>query len=367
MQEQVQVRSLEAIGEFRSSLVTFAQTATSVLQQCDALVLRLVQWVQQDQLEYWQAEFRRSWDLVAQARRALEQCQQRYLEGQRPTCYQERKALEAAKRYTRHAEEKLRTVRRWGTQVQQIWTQYRGSTQDLRQLLEGEMPRYLQLLDRLLEQLEKYIQTAPPAPQLPPSVRTQADSAGTGTAAAWDAQVLEELWKQVPRGAQRKRIFQQQGVLPSLDALGQENQSDSPEAFPPWTNEAQTLCQQLELTAQVPQGRQFLVLIQHPLPVVMQAQVHWVALRTQGVLAQDSGWTVLSPQGPDRPQVLRLDRWPGLPGGLAWLGLPSGSACLVGPQGLLEVWDRQGKRLWRAQPPLPVHQPKESDHAQSSG
>ncbi|GEM_PF-5547872 len=363
MNQQVHVRSFEAVEQYRAALVGFIHTARGVLQQADQLVLRLTQYVGQERPGFWQAELRRSWDLVAQARQALAQCEQQFYGEDRATCYQQRKALEAAKRYTHHADEKLRLCRRWSAQAQRAWTQYRGSTQPLRTLLESELEKHLAFLDRVLESLQQYVQTAAPAPR-GAEAAAAGGAAAAGTAAprtttaakVCDAQTLEQLQQWVPQGPQRKQLFAQQGVLPPL-ALGGAEAGPAPtpaeqQEPPAWLNAAEEFAGQLEVEPQLPSQVQHLVVCRCPLPEELRGAVQYVALRHRGPLPQDSGWTVLVPAPQAQAaEVVELGRWfAGHPEAACWLGLPPGHSCLVGKQGLLEVWDSRPQRLWPPQP-----------------
>ncbi len=363
MNQQVHVRSFEAVEQYRAALVGFIHTARGVLQQADQLVLRLVQWASQERPAFWQAELRRSWDLVAQARQALAQCEQQFYGEDRATCYQQRKALEAAKRYTHHADEKVHLCRRWSAQAQRAWTQYRGSTQPLRTLLESELEKHLAFLDRVLESLQQYVHTAAPAPQGAETAAggnpaTAAATAPGTTAAekAWDAETLGQLQQWIPLGPQRKQLFAEQGVLPPLVLGGAEAEPVATPAEqqepPPWLEAAEEFAQQLEVEPQPPSEAQHLVVCHCPLPEQLRDAVQYVAVRRQGQLPQDSGWTVLVPAPQAKaPEVQELRAWfAEHPEAACWLGLPPGHSCLVGKRGLLEVWDCRPQRLWPPQP-----------------
>ena len=157
MRQSVNVNSIASVRDFRASLATFGEAATQILDNAEMEVRRVVQWVQHDQMAYWKNEVRRSWELVAEARRELEQCRSRATEGQRPSCFQERKALEAAKRYVQHAQEKVEIVRKWSGRLQKEVSEYEGRISQTRSILSGDLPRWLSLLERMMTSLESYV------------------------------------------------------------------------------------------------------------------------------------------------------------------------------------------------------------------
>jgi hypothetical protein len=91
------VRSIPALADFRAALLTFGESARRALDEVRMEMQRGLTWIADEQPVYWKAEHQRSFDLVAERRSELESCQNRTMDGERATCYQERKALEAAK------------------------------------------------------------------------------------------------------------------------------------------------------------------------------------------------------------------------------------------------------------------------------
>ncbi len=154
------VRSIPALADFRAALVTFGDAAKRALDEVRMEVQRGLTWVSDEQPIFWKGEQRRSWDLVAEKRNELDQCERKTLDGQRPTCYQERKALEAAKRYVRFVEDKIDTVRAWGRTLVTEVSEYEGQVSGLRDLLEIELPRAVALLERMIGSLEAYTSVA---------------------------------------------------------------------------------------------------------------------------------------------------------------------------------------------------------------
>jgi len=154
------VRSIPAIADFRAALATFGDAAGRALDEVRMEMQRGLAWVTDEQPTFWKAEHQRAFDLVAEKRKELEECQNRTYDNQRATCHQERKAMEAAKRYVRFVEDKIDAVRRWGRTLVQETSEYEGQVGKFRDLLEIELPRALALLDRIATSLEAYTSVA---------------------------------------------------------------------------------------------------------------------------------------------------------------------------------------------------------------
>jgi hypothetical protein len=150
------VRSVAAIADFRAALTTFGDTAKRALDEVDMELGRAIEWVSDEQPAYWKGQVQVALDEVADRRNELDQCERRAYDGQRPSCYQERKALEAAKRHVRHCEDKIDVVRRWSRTVQQEVSEYHADVSKFRALLDGDLPKSLALLDRMVSALEAY-------------------------------------------------------------------------------------------------------------------------------------------------------------------------------------------------------------------
>ncbi len=75
---------------------------------------RALDWITHDRPAYWQAEIRRSTEAVARAKDELAQSRTyKRIDEYVPSCAEEKKLLEMAKRRLEYAEEKLETVRKW--------------------------------------------------------------------------------------------------------------------------------------------------------------------------------------------------------------------------------------------------------------
>ena len=87
----------------------------------------------------------------------------RTVAGDRPSCVEEEKAHRAAKRRLEAALVMPDRVRAVAIKVHRDVDEYRGRIAKLRQVLEGELPRTLALLERTHAALTAYLQTGDPS------------------------------------------------------------------------------------------------------------------------------------------------------------------------------------------------------------
>ncbi len=318
------VRSIPALADFRAALVTFGDSARRALDEVRMEVQRGLTWTTDEQPIFWKGEQQRSWDLVAEKRNELDQCERKALDGQRPTCYQERKALEAAKRYVRFVEEKIDTVRAWGRRLVTEVSEYEGQVGGFRDLLDIELPRAVALLERLIGSLEAYtsVGTAPATVVLghePESIiRTTPEPEAEPTISVF--QSLREL---TPTLEKRQAVDllppdKLQGVIAAAVAAraaraAEERADDADETEPSPVPRGEDPCQQsalklaydLGLEPAFPDWQAKVVIVSGCLD---EPQVF--AERIEGP-AGDSGWFI----GPVEPELgarrnTRLCRWP---------------------------------------------------------
>src|SRR6185369_14912999 len=100
------VTSLDALKHFRAALIRFAAEVESALVTLELEARRPIDWIESDRKRYWPQETRKAAELLSEARQALERCELRISGEDARWCYDERKAVEKAKRRLQLAEEK---------------------------------------------------------------------------------------------------------------------------------------------------------------------------------------------------------------------------------------------------------------------
>jgi len=150
------VRDIEAIRFFRAAMVSFAEDAESAYQSMMMESQRTLAWIEQDRPYYWDAQTRKAYDLIASTRSALETCRMRTVAGQRSTCIDEKRAVEAAKRRLQHCLEQKERVRSWAVKLGRQLDELRARLAGLRRMLDSDVPKAIALLENTATVLEAY-------------------------------------------------------------------------------------------------------------------------------------------------------------------------------------------------------------------
>ncbi len=161
---EARVTDVAVLVDFRAALAIFAAEAHRALADLEIETHRAVDWFTHDRPQFWEAEVRRSQDAVARARDDLNNSRTfKRIGDYTPSCAQEKKVLEAAKRRLEHAERKLQAAKQWSRSVQQAVHKFHGPIQQLLMILDGDVPRAMALLERMSTSLEHYAATNAPA------------------------------------------------------------------------------------------------------------------------------------------------------------------------------------------------------------
>jgi hypothetical protein len=164
MASSARVTSVPAIADFKVALLAFCQEAKEVLATTEMEIRRTMDWIQRDQLPYWQREIRNRHEEVAQAKADLFRKQITRISGQNPDYLEERKALRLANLRLEEAEDKVQMCRSWANrQLEQAVDEYEGPARQLAGMVEGNPPPMVIYLDRIIGSLEAYLEPGAPA------------------------------------------------------------------------------------------------------------------------------------------------------------------------------------------------------------
>jgi hypothetical protein len=163
MSSQAEVRSIEALKQFRSALALFAEDALAALGGVDMELRRTVHWVQHDRLAYWQEQIKRRRELVAMAQAEVFKRQLAKTPDYSPAFSEQKEILRKAEASLRDAEYRLTLVKKWEPALQQAVLEYHGSVRRIKTLAGGDVPRAIALLERIIDALEAYLREAPPS------------------------------------------------------------------------------------------------------------------------------------------------------------------------------------------------------------
>jgi hypothetical protein len=181
-----QVQSTTAISDFRSAMCTFCVEARQAVAAIEMEARRALEYIIQDQAQYWHVEVRRGRDKVQQCKIEIHNARTfKKIANYTPSCIEEKKELAKAERRLQIAEAKVEAVRHWGRAAEQEFREFQARLGQFTGTLDGELPKAVALLERFLSSLDRYLAVA--APQ---AVRESSESSLV-TAAAGEPETTE--------------------------------------------------------------------------------------------------------------------------------------------------------------------------------
>jgi hypothetical protein len=156
MSPRANVRSLDAIREFRPSVRRFEDDVMAALSMLRTELNRTMQWLDHDCPAYWKQQERNGFDKVAEARTTLTRKSMMTVAGHRSDCIDEKKALARAKQNLEFAQQKLQLCRQWSVKAHRAADEYTARIGRAEQAIGHGIPKMLALLDRMVLALESY-------------------------------------------------------------------------------------------------------------------------------------------------------------------------------------------------------------------
>ena len=151
------VRSIEAIRDFRVALLIFQQNVNDALMSMQEQVYSALEWIENDRPRHWHQQELKAFDQISEARIALETARMRKsMDDFRPSLIEEKQALRDAKDRLAYCQEKVRIVKAMSIKVRHEADEFRGRMSQLERLIETDLPNSIALLERMLTALESY-------------------------------------------------------------------------------------------------------------------------------------------------------------------------------------------------------------------
>jgi hypothetical protein len=198
MSPRANVRSLDAVRQFRPAVVRFEDDVMAALTSLRTELNRTMQWLDHDCPAYWQHQIRNGFDTVAEARTQLSRKSMMTVAGHRSECIDEKKALARAKQQLEFAQEKLRVCRQWSLKAHRAADEYNSRIGRAEQTLTQGLPRLMAILERITLALESYTATEKPLRSedrstwvAPPAPGEEAAPAGEAAASNDAARVVK--------------------------------------------------------------------------------------------------------------------------------------------------------------------------------
>jgi hypothetical protein len=175
MSQGANVRSVDAIRDFKVALINYAEEAQAALSSVEMEIRQIRNWLLRDQLSYWQSQIKRGQERVSATRADLHRRQLMKTSSDAISDTEQKEALRDAQRKLREAEEKVIIIKKWIPVFEHALSEYHSQSQPLGDRLSGSFAATLSLLDRMLRALDAYLAMAPPAAPVVPRLRAVND------------------------------------------------------------------------------------------------------------------------------------------------------------------------------------------------
>ena len=181
----VNVRNIDVLRSVREAFILFSEDSKHAMDSMESEVRRCIDWLTHDQRIHWQNEVKRRIEKLSSAKAELNRKQISQKSGVKHDTEQ-REAIREAKERLEEAQDKVENIHKWLPLVEQAVMEYNGQARPFADLLEFEVERSIELLDRMINALDEYVHIQPPEtfrPTLPPASAATAVGAQPSTPA----------------------------------------------------------------------------------------------------------------------------------------------------------------------------------------
>ncbi len=172
MSEKAHVTSVEAIDEFRASMIVYVSKARPALEEVTSEVLRMRLWLENDQRSALEGLVRRRRKELEQAQATLASARMAVI---RHETAAEQLAVTRAKRQVEEAEHKLKRLKYWDREFATVVEPLAKQLEKLHTVLSSDLGKASAYLARVVAQLGAYADVLPSGPSgLSPAPTTSA-------------------------------------------------------------------------------------------------------------------------------------------------------------------------------------------------
>lgn len=162
MSSQAAVHSIEELKNFRVALALYGEDTLGTLGAVEAEVRRTLRWLEEERPAYWHDQIKRRREQVALARADVFRRNLQKKPDYNPAMSEQKDALRKAEASLQDAEKRLVMVRKWQPLLRHAVLEYHASVQRLKDIAAGDVPSGVNLMTRIIDALEAYLQVAPP-------------------------------------------------------------------------------------------------------------------------------------------------------------------------------------------------------------
>ncbi len=187
MSQDARVLSVQALRDFKVSMIKFVEEARGALSGVDMELRRMRDWLERDQLGYWTTQVKKRQEALMNARSELAK---RHIAAQGNSSISDtdqKEAVRLAQKRLHIAEEKVQVVKRLIPILHHAIADYKSCASPMTDHLSGGMEKSMGTLEKMVRSLEDYLALqAPTTGRLDP-VGGAARSAEGTTASAGSA------------------------------------------------------------------------------------------------------------------------------------------------------------------------------------
>jgi hypothetical protein len=170
MAQSAKVLSIQALKDFRVALINFVEEARNALGGVDMELKRMRDWLERDQLSYWQMQVKRRHEAMMMARTELHRRKISQQGSDAVSDTEQKESLREAQRRLHLAEEKVEVVKKLIPGFHHAMSEYISHATPLADHLSGGMDRSLVSIEKMIQSLEAYLAIAPPStPRVEPA------------------------------------------------------------------------------------------------------------------------------------------------------------------------------------------------------
>ena len=180
MEQQAKVTSVDALENFRASMILFLSKAKPALEEVMHEVVRTRLWIEGEQRSHWERELKTR-------RRKLEQAQAELFSARisklQEASAAQQMAVQHAMRAIHEAEEKMRMLKKWSRELENRADPLVKQVEQLHGFLTSEMTRAIAFLAETVKILQSYAEVSIGSRPIAAAVSTETENApGAGEA-----------------------------------------------------------------------------------------------------------------------------------------------------------------------------------------
>jgi hypothetical protein len=185
MSKSANVLSIQTLKDFKVAMINFSEDARNSLSGCDMELRRMRDWLERDQLGYWQAQIKKREEQLMQARADLHKRKISQQGSDAVSDAEQKENLREAQKRLKVAEEKYAAIKRLIPFLHHAIDEYHSHSQPLGDHLAGGFEKSLFTLVKMIGSLEAYLALqAPTAPSMPSAAETTGVSSASSSASS---------------------------------------------------------------------------------------------------------------------------------------------------------------------------------------